>query len=714
MSIQSGLKLRSSMRSLICVIGGILINICLFFVMQKLEMPIYLDTIGTIAVSYLLGSLPGIIVAVATDVLSVFFASNSLYFAIVNVAISLYLVWFIRRKSLKKIQNIIIFIIGAAVISALLSGAIQWIIFGAPQNETIKEAVEALSSSYNAPAIFVFALLNILINLLDKGITSVAAGLLVHLIPDDKRSSIMNRRWNQKPLSASQIKAIRKLSRNMGLYSIRSRISVMLFVTSIALVFMMGAIGLRLYNGNRKAELEENALSAVKFAASVLDVDMIDEYLEYGANADKVEGYTDTKDMLYKIRDNSPGVKYLYVLTIEEDGCHMVFDLDTDEVEGYLAGDIVEFEEAFEPYVPALLEGEQIPAIESDDFFGWLYTLYYPVKNDAGKTVCYVGADVSLQYMAEYMKDFIIRVILILSGFLVLIIAYGQWTSAFYFVYPINAVASIIGETKWKDIDQEELDEKARQLRALDIRTRDESQQLYKSLSEMVISMTEQLRDIRHYSEVNENMQSGLIITMADMVENRDSDTGAHIQKTAAYVKIIVEGLKKKGYYSTKITPQFMSDVVMSAPLHDVGKISIPDEVLNKPGKLTDEEFEIMKTHTSEGKRIMEKAIGTIEGGSYLKEARNMAAYHHERWDGCGYPEGLHGEVIPLSARIMAVADVFDALASPRVYKPAFPFEKAVQIIEEGAGTQFDPKCVEVFMDSLEEVKKVLKKYQDA
>ena len=151
--------------------------------------------------------------------------------------------------------------------------------------------------------------------------------------------------------------------------------------------------------------------------------------------------------------------------------------------------------------------------------------------------------------------------------------------------------------------------------------------------------------------------------------------------------------------------------MVRSAPLHDIGKINIPDEVLNKPGKLDDEEFEIMKTHTTAGKRIIENAISTVEGDNYLKEARNMAAYHHERWDGKGYPEGIHGEVIPLSARIMAVADVFDALTSPRVYKPAFPLEKALSILDEGKGTQFDPKCVEVFMDSLAEVRVILIKY---
>ena len=217
-----------------------------------------------------------------------------------------------------------------------------------------------------------------------------------------------------------------------------------------------------------------------------------------------------------------------------------------------------------------------------------------------------------------------------------------------------------------------------------------------------------------YYTESVSTMQNGLIITLADIVENRDSDTGAHIQKTAAYVRIVLEGLRRKGYYLEKITDEYIEDVVRSAPLHDVGKVSIPDAVLNKPGKLTPEEFEIMKTHTTAGKKIMENAIAMVQGGTYLKEARNMAGYHHERWDGKGYPEGLHGEVIPLSARVMAVADVFDALTSPRVYKPAFSLEKSLEIISEGSGTQFDPKCVEVFMDSLDDARMIWEKYHES
>jgi response regulator RpfG family c-di-GMP phosphodiesterase len=174
-----------------------------------------------------------------------------------------------------------------------------------------------------------------------------------------------------------------------------------------------------------------------------------------------------------------------------------------------------------------------------------------------------------------------------------------------------------------------------------------------------------------------------------------------------------MEGLKRKGYYADQLTEHFMDNVERSAPLHDIGKISVSDLILNKPGKLTDEEFEIMKTHTTEGKKILDQAIETVHGEGYLEEARNLAAYHHEKWNGKGYPLGLEGEQIPLSARIMAIADVFDALSSKRVYKDAMPFEKAVSIIQEDSGTHFDPKCVEAFMDSLDEVKKVLDYYNE-
>ena len=199
------------------------------------------------------------------------------------------------------------------------------------------------------------------------------------------------------------------------------------------------------------------------------------------------------------------------------------------------------------------------------------------------------------------------------------------------------------------------------------------------------------------YHEQVSNMQSGLIKFMAEVVENRDDNTGGHIRRTAEYVESIAEELKKRGIYSDILTDRYMSDMIVAAPLHDIGKIHIPDAVLNKPGRLTEEEFEVMKTHTTAGEELLIHAKEELGESGYLNTAVEMAAYHHEWWNGKGYPYGISGEEIPLCARIMAVADVFDALTSKRCYKSAMPLEKAYTIIREESGTHFDPAVVEAF-----------------
>ena len=194
-------------------------------------------------------------------------------------------------------------------------------------------------------------------------------------------------------------------------------------------------------------------------------------------------------------------------------------------------------------------------------------------------------------------------------------------------------------------------------------------------------------------------MQTGLIYILADLVESRDKCTGDHVKKTAAYVKLILELLKENNLYPDIVDDEYIKDVCNSAPLHDVGKIKVSDIILNKPARLTDEEFVEMKKHTTAGKEIIESAMKLTGGESgYLKEALNLATYHHEKWDGTGYPNGMKGEEIPLSARIMAVSDVFDALVSTRSYTKPFSFEEAMNIIKEGSGTHFDPIIADVFV----------------
>lgn len=222
------------------------------------------------------------------------------------------------------------------------------------------------------------------------------------------------------------------------------------------------------------------------------------------------------------------------------------------------------------------------------------------------------------------------------------------------------------------------------------------------------------LDDITQTIELRDRLfknQLGTIMMMAELVESRDGNTGGHIKRTAEYVRIITHQLLEDSKYPETITPDYERDTATAAPLHDVGKISVPDHILNKPGRLTDEEFAIMKGHAATGRKILMDAVDMTEHSTYLDYAIEMAGAHHEWWNGKGYPDGLKGEEIPLCARIMAIADVFDALVSKRVYKPGMPLEKAYSIIREESGTHFDPVCVEAFFKAQDKIEKVLKSH---
>ncbi len=242
----------------------------------------------------------------------------------------------------------------------------------------------------------------------------------------------------------------------------------------------------------------------------------------------------------------------------------------------------------------------------------------------------------------------------------------------------------------------------------LDITRNDELGVLKNALSTMVAALKNFVdREIRTTEEHRAHlaaMRDSMILTLADLVESRDATTGQHIKKTAAYVKIIMQQLQKENVFPGQITDSFIDNVVRSAPLHDIGKIVVSDVILNKPGKLTDDEFVTMKKHAAAGGEIIRHIIDITPDSQYLAEAEHLAESHHERWDGKGYPEGLAGDAIPLSARIMAVADVFDALVSDRPYKRGFSLEKAFAIIREESGTHFDPRVVTAFFAAMEKI----------
>lgn len=203
-------------------------------------------------------------------------------------------------------------------------------------------------------------------------------------------------------------------------------------------------------------------------------------------------------------------------------------------------------------------------------------------------------------------------------------------------------------------------------------------------------------------------IQENAIIGMADLIENRDQDTGEHVKRTSRYVELLTRAAQENGYYSHVLTDDYVELLIKAAPLHDIGKIAVSDTILQKPGKLTPEEFEAMKEHTTAGGRIVAEVLKGIEEKGYIDIASQVAACHHEKWDGSGYPNGLRGEEIPLGARIMAVADVFDALVSRRCYKAAMPVNQAFEVIRESGGSHFDPTLADIFCHIRNEVEEVL------
>ncbi len=205
---------------------------------------------------------------------------------------------------------------------------------------------------------------------------------------------------------------------------------------------------------------------------------------------------------------------------------------------------------------------------------------------------------------------------------------------------------------------------------------------------------------VRETTEHLSYIQRTIFASMASIVEARSLETGDHIRRVSEYTRIIAETLQQSGRYADILTDEYIQTLVLSAPMHDIGKISIRDAILLKPGKLDPDEFDEMKLHTVNGEKIIRATMTGLESESYIHMAAEIALYHHERWDGTGYPTGLSGEAIPLSARIVAVADCYDAITSQRCYKGPTPSPEALEILRFESGTHFDPLVVKAFDDS--------------
>ena len=689
---------------LVCAIG-IAVNVMLSSMSTKLELPFYLDAVGTIFAAAVGGTLPGIIVGLSTNLLKSISDWPSIYYGTLNVMIAVVTASFTWDRSKKRILIPLIFTL--AFIGGVLGSILTWFLFG-----FAGEGISADLATWIYNHLFTSKFLSqvtadFCIDLGDKAVSVVLAFLGLLLVPKSVMSNLHIHGWRQKPLDIKELRAINKTSVRQISLRTKLLLLVSLAVTVIAVVSI--AIGYYLFRETTIKDHTEFARGIVKYQRDCIDPEMIDTYLEQGESA---PGYKEVAEQLRLTFISSDNIRFMYVYRVEEDGCHVIFDMDTDDVKADKVGSVIRYPEDIAKHLDDFLAGREVdPAISNDSRYGWVLSIYEPIYDSSGRCVCYSCVDISMNQLNDITHAYLAKEIALFLGIFIMVLCLVVWLADYHIIYPLNSMSH--GASTFVYTSTDDRNASVERIKSLEIHTGDEIENLYTAYAQTTEESMQYLSDVRKKSRQIDKLQGGLLMVLADIIESRDKCTGDHIRKTAAYTKIILNKLREQGEFSDILTDEYISDVVRAAPLHDIGKINVPDAILNKPGpgRLTDEEFEIMKGHTTAGYEIIEKAIANMDYTGYLEEAKQMAHYHHEKWDGSGYPLKLSGDQIPLSARVMAVADVFDALMSKRSYKPPFSYEDALKIITDGAGKHFDPKIVAAFEAAIDEVKEVCEKF---
>ena len=681
--------------------AGLVINLFFSQLAIKFSIPLYLDNVGTLLGATLGGFVPGAVIGYLTNVINGIKSIDTLYYGGISILIAVLGTVFYQRKWFKSFWKTVLAVILFALVGGGLGSILTWALYGQGFGEGISAPLAHKIYDSGVGSIFWSQMAaDIIIDIADKAIVTAITLLILKIRPKSFKEKFEFSVWYQRPLTRAERKAARKTkSRSM---SLRYKIMLVFSIAMIIIAFVTGTISYTLFNQANIDGESKMGSGVATVVRRMLDPNRIDEYLLVGEDA---VDYAIVEKNIEHVLHSSPEIEYIYVYQIREDGCHVVFDLDTEDTPGMNPGEVVEFEEGFEYVLPDLLAGKEIDPIISNDTYGWLLTIYQPVYDSAGNCKCYVGVDISMAHIIEGERVFIVKVIALFAGFFMLLLLVGLWLVEYSLIMPLNTMALAANSFAFDDEASQE--EGLEKLESLDIKTGDELENLYRAFSKTSEDMMSYVDDVQEKNETISRMQNNLIMVLADIVESRDSFTGNHVKHTAAYSRIIMNQLRKEGIYTDQLTDDFVENVEHSAPLHDLGKITIPDAILNKPGRLTEEEFEKMKTHSMAGKEIISHASDAVAESTYLDEAENLAAYHHEKWNGTGYPTGLSGEDIPLSARIMAVADVFDALVSKRSYKEGFPIEKALAIIREGSGSHFDPNIATAFLHAEDEVRAI-------
>ena len=696
-------EIKASRQISLPIIAGVLglaMNICGKLAMQSTGLPLYLDTIGTIMVSALGGFLPGITVALCTNILSFFIEPTSIYYDPLNILIAIITVVVTQHGWLKGFWKNLLYVFILACIGGGIGGLLYWYLNDDVIGLYNKGAIQYLMS-YGYSKFWAYYVVNFGFDFLDKLLTVQIVKIILFLLPKKNWTKFKIILWQQNPLEENeQIEIGRRETRGLNL---NKKIIILLVSFSIGISIICTTICYWIFINYVIEQHKNLAIGVAKIAASTVDAESVELYLE---DEHEYASYTTTEQMLTTLQNETPDVNYVYVYKITSDGCIVIFDVDENAETRNKLGDVITFDPSFKKDIPLLLSGNRIEPVVSNDQFGWLLTAYEPVYDSYGDCVCYAGVDITMVGIQNYEIDFIIKQLCIFSGFLFFFIALSLTIAKYHLILPIESMAEAASNATYED--EEKRIRSQNKLAKMNIRTGDEIENLYKGLLTTAETGVKYYASNQRRAEAIEKMQISLVSLLADLVENRDGQVAGNSKKTSEIVMAIARSMGRLGYYGDFWNEKYIRDLGLATPLHDIGKMTIPESILNKEGALTEEEFEIMKTHTNNGARFIENAIEQMPDVDYLELACDMAFSHHERWDGNGYPVGIAGEEIPLSARIMSVADVFDAVTTDRVYKKSISVDEAFELIEAEAGRQFDPLVVDAFLRVKDEIIKIV------
>lgn len=477
--------------------AGIFLNLAGFAIAQYFGLSIYLDTFGTIFVAALGGYVPGIAVGFFTNIFGSGFNIDEMYFGFVSIMVAIATAFFADKGYYQKLSKTLL-IIPFIVLMTSLFGVL------------IEELLMPLNAFHSLDRVQEHFIENFFIEIPDKAPAILVTFFLLKIIPPDIKEQFRSFGKMQAPLSPEIDAAIK--SQKQAVSSLRTKMVLNLLAITILVAAFISGISYAIYQSTIIKDRINIAEGIISMVVSEINPARVDEYLELGR---KAEGYNDVERNLYRIRASNHDIKFLYVYKIEEDGCHVVFDLDTPLVEASEPGEIQEFDESFEPYIDDLLAGKPIEPIISEDTYGHLLTIYKPVYNHQGKCVCYAGIDFSMDMINDYGRTFIVRVVALFSGVVILILALGLSFIENNIILPVNTMAYCARNFAYDS--EAEREGNIERIKSLEIQTNDEIENLYSAFVKTT-------SDSMHYFE---NLRKAKIqVAVMNELAHTDSLTG--------------------------------------------------------------------------------------------------------------------------------------------------------------------------------------------